>query len=97
MEREAWLKQMREKTEVLYDYFASLYWEGWGINISETHVRYLLKFLKRLAPGCTLLSGGCGAGKYEGILFEAGHMVWGSTCLKGCWHGQGKDSRRSST
>lgn len=77
MERDEWLKQMREKTEVLYDHFSPLYWEKFGRCISETHVRYLLKFLGRLAPQSRLLSAGCGAGLYDGILLEAGHTVMG--------------------
>ena len=83
MKRESWLNQMRQKTEILYDHFAPLYWEEWGIYIDETHVRYLLKFLRRLEPGSYLLSGGCGAGKYEGILLEAGHNVLGIDLSEG--------------
>jgi cyclopropane fatty-acyl-phospholipid synthase-like methyltransferase len=77
MERGAWLKQMREKTEALYDHLSPLYWEKYGSWVSETHVRYLLKFLSRMAPRSHLLSAGCGAGLYDGILLEAGHSVVG--------------------
>jgi 2-polyprenyl-3-methyl-5-hydroxy-6-metoxy-1,4-benzoquinol methylase len=77
MERDEWLKQMREKTEALYNHISPLYWEKYGIWVSETHVRYLLKFLGRLAPPSRLLSAGCGAGLYDGMLLEAGHSVVG--------------------
>lgn len=77
MERDEWLKQMREKTEALYNHISPLYWEKYGMWVSETHVRYLLKFLGRLAPRSRLLSAGCGAGLYDGILLEAGHSVEG--------------------
>jgi 2-polyprenyl-3-methyl-5-hydroxy-6-metoxy-1,4-benzoquinol methylase len=77
MERDKWLKQMREKTEALYNHISPLYWEKYGIWVSETHVRYLLKFLGRLAPPSRLLSAGCGAGLYDGMLLEAGHSVVG--------------------
>ena len=77
MERVEWLKQMRDKTEALYDHFSPLYWEKYGISVSETHVRYLLKILGRMAPRSTLLSAGCGAGLYDGMLLEAGHNVVG--------------------
>jgi SAM-dependent methyltransferase len=77
MERAEWLKQMRKKTEALYDHFSPLFWEKYGIHISETHVRFLLKFLRRVTPDGSLLSAGCGAGKYDGILLDAGHSVVG--------------------
>jgi hypothetical protein len=62
MERDEWLKQMREKTEALYNHISPLYWEKYGMWVSETHVRYLLKFLGRMAPRSSLLSAGCGRG-----------------------------------
>jgi 2-polyprenyl-3-methyl-5-hydroxy-6-metoxy-1,4-benzoquinol methylase len=77
MEREEWLNQMRDKTEALYDHFSPLYWVKYGMRASETHMRYLLKFLNRMPPGSALLSAGCGAGLYDGILLEAGHSVVG--------------------
>ena len=49
MERAEWLKQMRSKAEALYDHISPRYWEKYGIWVSETHVRYLLKFLGRMA------------------------------------------------
>ena len=83
MERVEWLKEMREKTETLYDYFAPLYWEKFGFSMSETHARYLLKFLRQLPPHSNLLSAGCGAGKYDGILLEAGHNIQGIDLSEG--------------
>ena len=63
MERAEWLKQMREKTEALYDHFSPLYWVKFGLYANETHQQYLQKFLEMLAPRSTLLSAGCGAGR----------------------------------
>jgi SAM-dependent methyltransferase len=77
MERTEWLKQMRDKTEELYDHFSPLYWVRWGLHPSETHREYLQKFLERVAPHSSLLSAACGAGLYDGILLEAGHSVMG--------------------
>lgn len=77
MERTEWLKQIRNKTQALYDHISPKYWEKYGIWISETHVRYLLKFLGQLPPHSRLLSAGCGAGLYDGILAESGHSVVG--------------------
>ena len=83
MEREEWLNQMRDKTEALYDHFSTLYWVKYGMWASETHMWYLLKVLSRVAPGSALLSAGCGAGLYDGMLLEAGHSVMGSDLSAG--------------
>lgn len=77
MERAEWLKQMRDKAEALYDHFAPLYWVEFGRSVDETHRDYLEKFLERVSPRGHLLSAGCGAGKYDGMLLKAGHSVVG--------------------
>jgi SAM-dependent methyltransferase len=78
MERAAWLKQMRDKAEALYDLAAPEYWVNYGLEADETHLEYLRKFLGRLAPHSSLLSAACGAGSYDGPLLEAGHSVLGT-------------------
>jgi len=77
MERAEWLKQMRERAEKLYDQYAPLYWVSYGLGENETHREFLRKFLERVRPGGPLLSAGCGAGRYDGLLLEAGHPVVG--------------------
>jgi 2-polyprenyl-3-methyl-5-hydroxy-6-metoxy-1,4-benzoquinol methylase len=77
MERAEWLKQMREKAEALYDHFSPLYWVKFGLYANETHRAYLQRFLERVVPRGALLSAACGAGRYDGILLEAGHSVLG--------------------
>ncbi len=77
MERAEWLKQMRDKAEALYDHLSPGYWEKFGLYANETHREYLQKFLERVAPRSTLLSAACGAGRYDGMLLEAGHSVVG--------------------
>ena len=77
MERAEWLKQMRAKAEAAYDQMSPDYWVRLGLYPNETHLEYLHKFLARLPPHSTLLSAGCGAGRYDGILLEAGHHVVG--------------------
>jgi len=77
MERAEWLKQMREKAEALYDHFSPGYWVKFGLYANETHREYLQKFLERVPPRSTLLSAACGAGRYDGMLLEAGHSVLG--------------------
>jgi SAM-dependent methyltransferase len=77
MERTEWLQQMREKAEMLYDHFAPLYWVAWGMGESETYREFLQKFLGRMALHSSLLSAGCGAGRWDGVLLEAGHTIVG--------------------
>jgi cyclopropane fatty-acyl-phospholipid synthase-like methyltransferase len=74
---------MRDKAEALYDHFSPLYWVKYGTKASETHIRYLLKFLGRVPPGSALLSAGCGAGLHDGMLLEAGHSVVGIDLSEG--------------
>ncbi len=77
MERAEWLKQMRDKVEALYDHLSPGYWTKFGLYANETHQEYVRKFLGRVAPRSTLLSAACGAGRYDGMLLEAGHSVVG--------------------
>src|SRR5512136_3151002 len=77
MERADWLKQMRSKAEALYDQLSPQYWVTFGLYENETHRAYLQKFLERVAPGGAVLSAGCGAGRYDGLLLDAGHPVVG--------------------
>jgi 2-polyprenyl-3-methyl-5-hydroxy-6-metoxy-1,4-benzoquinol methylase len=77
MERAEWLKQMRSRAEALYDQFSPRYWVTWGLTADEAHQQYLQKFLKRVIPGGAILSAACGAGRYDGLLLDAGHPVVG--------------------
>jgi 2-polyprenyl-3-methyl-5-hydroxy-6-metoxy-1,4-benzoquinol methylase len=76
-ERTEWLHQMRKEAEALYDHISPQYWVTFGLYENETHREYLQKFLDRIPPHSTLLSAACGAGRYDGILLEAGHSVVG--------------------
>ncbi len=38
-------------------------------------MKYVQKFLRYMAPRSTLLTAGCGTGKYDGMLVDAGHNV----------------------
>ena len=77
MERAEWLKLMRSRAEALYDRFSSRYWVTWAMVIEETHRAFLRKFLEQIPPGGTILSAACGAGRFDGLLLEAGHKVVG--------------------
>jgi len=77
MERAEWLKLMRKRAEELYDRFSPRYWGTWGVVVEDTHRAYLQKFLNRVAPGSPILSAACGAGRFDGLLLEAGHSVIG--------------------
>lgn len=77
IERVEWLKQIRERAEALYDRFSPQYWVTFGLGENEMHRAYLQKFLKRVTPGGMILSAACGAGRYDGMLLEAGYSVVG--------------------
>jgi SAM-dependent methyltransferase len=77
MERAEWLKRMRGRAEALYDHLSPLYWVNGGLRTDETHQAYLQRFLGRVPAHSALLSAACGAGRYDGLLLEAGHSVVG--------------------
>ena len=77
MDRAEWLTQMRALSESLYDRIAPEYWITFGFYENAAHLECLHKFLALVpAPG-TLLSAACGAGRYDGLLLDAGHTVLG--------------------
>jgi ubiquinone/menaquinone biosynthesis C-methylase UbiE len=77
MEREEWLKKMRLQAEALYDQISPQYWVTFGFYENKTHRAFLGRFLEKVTPGSTILSAGCGAGRYDGFLLDAGHPVVG--------------------
>ena len=77
MERAEWLKKMRTQAEVLYDHLAPTYGVKFGKYANATHRQFIEKFLGRLGAHSDLLDAACGAGRYDGMLFEAGHAVLG--------------------
>jgi 2-polyprenyl-3-methyl-5-hydroxy-6-metoxy-1,4-benzoquinol methylase len=77
MERSEWLKMVRLQTESLYDHIAPLYWETFGFYPNTTHRRFIDKLLGRLRPHGYILDAACGAGRYDGMLLNAGHSVVG--------------------
>ena len=84
MERTEWLKKMRTQAEALYDHLAPVYWVNFGSQPDPTELQFVMKFLRRMAPGSRLLQAGCGAGRYDALLAEAGHSVLGidqSACM----------------
>lgn len=77
MERAEWLRQMRDKAEALYDQISPKYWVDYGLYANETHLAFLQRFLNQVPAHSTLLSAACGAGRYDGMLLEAGGSVIG--------------------
>ncbi len=77
MERAEWLKKVRAQAEALYDHMAPAYWVKFGLGVNAVHCRFIEKFLKRLGAQSAILDAGCGAGRYDGMLLEAGHSVLG--------------------
>jgi 2-polyprenyl-3-methyl-5-hydroxy-6-metoxy-1,4-benzoquinol methylase len=77
MDRREWLKQMRAHAEALYDRQAPKYWNTFGLYPNAVHRQFIAKLLGRLGAPGDLLSAACGAGRYDGLLVEAGHRVLG--------------------
>ena len=77
MERAEWLKKMRAMAEALYDHLAPAYWVKYGLYPDPTHRQFMEKFLGRLGAHSAVLDAACGAGRYDGMLLEAGHTVLG--------------------
>jgi SAM-dependent methyltransferase len=77
MERAEWLIKVRTQAEALYDHGAPAYWVKFGMHPYPTHRQFIEKFLGRLGAHSNILDAACGAGLYDGILFEAGHRVLG--------------------
>ncbi len=77
MDRAEWLKEMRRKTEALYDLISPEFWVSFGFYENETHMEFLQKLMEHIPAGGELLSAACGAGRYDGLLLEAGYAVTG--------------------
>ncbi len=77
MERTEWLKKVRAQVESLYDHIAPAYWDKFGFYDNTTHLQFMDKLFARLRPQSYILDAACGAGRYDGILLEAGHRVLG--------------------
>jgi 2-polyprenyl-3-methyl-5-hydroxy-6-metoxy-1,4-benzoquinol methylase len=77
MERVEWLKKVRAMAEALYDHGAPAYWVKWGLSLDPMHREFIEKFLGRLSVPSDILDAACGAGRFDGILYEAGHRVLG--------------------
>lgn len=83
MERSEWLKRIHSISEEMYDRFSPQYWVSFGFYENAAQLAYLKKFLARVPAGCEILSAGCGAGRFDGILLEAGHPVLGIDLSEG--------------
>lgn len=77
MERAQWLEKMHAQSEALYDHIAPDYWVKFGQDLAETHCEYLTKYLSLVSQPGLILSAACGAGRFDGLLAEAGHSVVG--------------------
>jgi SAM-dependent methyltransferase len=77
VERAEWLKKMRAQAEALYDHLAPAYWVTLGLYANAAHRQFIEKFLGRLGAQSAILDAACGAGRYDGMLLEAGHGVLG--------------------
>jgi SAM-dependent methyltransferase len=74
--REAWLLTLRRANEVQEDQLDPTYDDEWG-EISDTHRRFIERFLSALPAGGRVLDAACGTGKYFGIVLGSGRLVVG--------------------
>ncbi len=77
MDRAEWLKKMRAQAEALYDHIAPAYWVKFGLYDNASHREFIGKLLRELPAHSSILDAACGAGRYDGMLLEAGHEVLG--------------------
>ena len=78
MDRNTWIREQRRETEEGYDkIWAPLYSEKWGTYSNNSHLQFIETFLRLLTQPGTILDAACGAGRYMGLLLEAGHTVIG--------------------
>ena len=87
MDRTLWLQQMRETTAAMYNLWSSVFFyatdQEAANSRNEAHVRYLEEFLRRIPARSTILTAGCGEGRYDGMLLDAGHSVVGIDVSEG--------------
>ncbi len=77
MNRAEFLEYIRKNAQALYDKCAPHYWVDFGTTIPELHSIYMKEFIGLLPPGGRVLSAACGAGRFDGLLFDAGFSVVG--------------------
>jgi ubiquinone/menaquinone biosynthesis C-methylase UbiE len=78
MDRNSWLKQMRQEAEDSYsEFWASKYDLEGGVYSNASHQQFIRKFLSLLPQPGALLDAACGTGRYTGMLLDAGHTVIG--------------------
>lgn len=76
MDRSAWLKELRRRSEEQETLAASSYDKNWG-KISPTHQQWITRFLSLCPPQGRLLDAACGTGKYWPLILESGRTVFG--------------------
>src|SRR5262245_2268951 len=78
MDRSDWIKEKRREAEAGYsNIWAPEYGEKWGTYPNAIHQQFIHRFLSLLPEPGTSLDAACGAGRYMGMLLEAGHAVVG--------------------
>ena len=75
-DRAAWLLSLRRANELQEDELDPTYDDEWG-EISETHRRFVERFVSVLPAGGRVLDAACGTGKYFGIVLGSGRLVVG--------------------
>jgi SAM-dependent methyltransferase len=75
MDRQAWLAERRAAVVAIYDAEAATY--GDHEYPSDMQQEWVVRVLRRIPPGGTVLDAPCGTGKYFPLVAAAGHRVAG--------------------
>lgn len=77
MNRKEFLEHIHRNAEALYDKCAPHYWVDFCTTIPELHRNYMKEFIGLITPPTRVLLAACGAGRFDGLLLEAGFSVVG--------------------
>ena len=95
-DRAAWLLSLRRANELQEDELDPTYDDEWG-EISDTHRRFIERFVSSLPAGGRILDAACGTGKYFGIAIGSGRLVVGVDSRGRTWRRRGTSTLRQSS
>lgn len=78
MDRQAWLKAMRQTILERFDtLWAPIYDGDWGAVIAPTHAAMFVRFMETCPPDGWILDAACGTGKYWPLVLDSGRVLFG--------------------
>ena len=78
MDRAAWLRERRQRTEERHDAIHAFTYDDEFGEVGPVHARFVADLLERCPPGGTVLDAACGTGKYFAMVLDAGRRVVGT-------------------